>query len=188
MPINEFEERDGARVNPFTGRPLLNFWGYSPIAFFTPKAAYAHRNQAETQIGEFKRLVKALHEVGIEVILDMVFNHTAEGDERGPTYSFRGLDNATYYLLDPTTGAYLNYSGCGNTLNCNHPVVRDLILDALRYWVTEMHVDGFRFDLAAVLGRGQDGAVLSNPPLLERIAYDPVLANDGVTCAKGKEH
>jgi glycogen operon protein len=122
-------------------------------------------------------MVKAMHEAGIEIILDVVFNHTAEGDERGPTLSYRGLDNSTYYIIDPNTGIYYNYSGCGNTLNCNHPVVRDMILDSLRYWVTELHIDGFRFDLASILGRGQDGSVLANPPLLERIAADPVLGN-----------
>ena len=125
------------------------------------------RNGDGDQVREFKHLVKSLHEAGIEVILDMVFNHTAEGDEHGPTWSFRGIDNATYYILDPDTGKYLNYSGCGNTVNCNNPVVRDFIVDCLRYWVTEMHVDGFRFDLASILGRGQDGSVLKNPPLLE---------------------
>ena len=114
-----------------------------------------------------------MHEAGIEVILDVVFNHTGEGDEHGPTFCFRGLDNETYYLLDPQTGRYLNYSGCGNTLNCNHPVVRYMILTALRYWVTEMHVDGFRFDLASILGRGRDGSVLADPPLLETIAERP---------------
>ena len=118
-----------------------------------------------------------LHAAGIEVILDVVFNHTAEGDERGPTFSFRGIDNAVYYMLNPSTAAYLNYSGCGNTMNCNHPVVRDFIVECLRYWVMEMHVDGFRFDLASILGRGQDGSVLENPPLLESLAHDPVLAN-----------
>ena len=126
---------------------------------------------------EFKSMVKALHEAGIEVILDIVFNHTGEGDERGATFCWRGLDNPTYYLLEPKTGRYLNYSGCGNTLNCNHPVMRFQILAALRYWVTEMHVDGFRFDLASILGRGRDGEVLPNPPLLEAIAADPVMAD-----------
>jgi glycogen operon protein len=123
----------------------------------------------------FKAMVKAMHAAGIEVLLDMVFNHTSEGDERGSTQSLRGLDNSIYYMLDAASGSFLNFSGCGNTLNCNHPVVRNLILDSLRYWVTEMHVDGFRFDLASVLGRGRDGAVLSSPPLLETIAEDPVL-------------
>ena len=175
MPVNEFDENDTNRTNPLTGERLLNFWGYHSSSFFSPKAAYAADGHTGGQVREFKTMVKALHRAGIEVILDMVFNHTAEGDERGPTISFRGLDNAVYYIIDQHTGAYANYSGCGNTLNCNHPVVRDLILDALRYWVTEMHVDGFRFDLASILGRGRDGSVLSNPPLLERIAADPVL-------------
>ncbi len=177
LPINEFSEIDSALSNPLTGEPLLNYWGYNSINFFAPKASYAHNNKNGDQIDEFKTMVKAFHEAGIEVILDVVFNHTAEGDFRGPTLSFRGLDNSTYYLISPETGEYFNYSGCGNTLNCNHPVVRDLILDCLRYWVTEMHVDGFRFDLASILGRGQDGSVLSNPPLLERIAGDPILGN-----------
>lgn len=122
-------------------------------------------------------MVKALHKAGIEVILDLVFNHTGEMDETGPIFNLRGLDNSIYYMLDPVTGAYEDFSGCGNTVNCNHPVARSLIMDALRYWVTEMHVDGFRFDLASILGRGQDGTVLANPPLLERIAAEPVLAN-----------
>lgn len=175
MPITEFEENDNPRMNPLTGELLKNFWGYHPISFFALKAAYAAHGQ--NALREFKQMVKALHEAGIEVILDMVFNHTAEGDERGPTLCFRGLDNKIYYLLDPETGKYANYSGCGNTLNCNHPVIRWVILQSLRYWVTEMHVDGFRFDLASILGRGTDGSVLANPPLLEAIAADPVLAN-----------
>ncbi len=177
LPVNEFEEGDTNRVNPFTGEPLLNFWGYQPTAFYAPNTAYSSQRADGEQMREFKLLVKSMHEAGIEVILDVVFNHTAEGDETGPTWSFRGIDNATYYMLEPGTGKYLNYSGCGNTVNCNNPVVRDFIVDCLRYWVTEMHVDGFRFDLASVLGRGQDGSVLKNPPLLESLAYDPVLAN-----------
>jgi isoamylase len=177
LPVNEFEESDTDRVNPFTGEPLRNLWGYQPTAFFAPNTAYSSKHEDGEQVREFKRLVKALHQAGIEVILDMVFNHTAEGADDGPTWSFRGIDNATYYILDPETGKYLNYSGCGNTVNCNNPVVRDFIVDCLRYWVTEMHVDGFRFDLASILGRGQDGSVLKNPPLLESMAYDPVLAN-----------
>ena len=176
MPVAEFEELDNPRSNPLTGERLTNYWGYQPISFFALKAAYASNGSSWGQINEFKAMVRALHEAGIEILLDVVFNHTAEGDERGPTVSFRGFDNAIYYMIDPKTGAYANYSGCGNTLNCNHPVVRSLILDSLRYWVTEMHVDGFRFDLASILGRGSDGSVLSNPPLLERIAGDPVLA------------
>ena len=177
LPVNEFEETDTDRMNPLTGERLVNFWGYHSISFFAPKASYASNNKNGTQVKEFKAMVKAMHEAGIEVILDMVFNHTAEGDERGTTLSYRGLDNSTYYMIAPDSGSYCNYSGCGNTLNCNHPVVRDMILDCLRYWVTEMHVDGFRFDLASILGRGQDGSVLANPPLLERIAADPVLGN-----------
>jgi isoamylase len=177
LPVNEFEESDTNRVNPLTGEPLVNLWGYQPTAFFAPNTAYSSNIADGEQVREFKRLVKSMHQAGIEVILDMVFNHTAENDETGPTWSFRGIDNATYYILDPVTGQYLNYSGCGNTVNCNNPVVHDFIVDCLRYWVTEMHVDGFRFDLASILGRGQDGGVLKNPPLLEHLAYDPVLAN-----------
>ncbi|MCP4717423.1 MAG: glycogen debranching enzyme, partial [Deltaproteobacteria bacterium] len=177
MPVNEFDEEDNPRSNPCTGELLKNYWGYSPLAFFAPKASYAADSDSGGTVREFKRMVKALHEAGIEVILDMVFNHTGEGDARGPTVSFRGLDNAVYYLIDSRTGRYHNYSGCGNTMNCNHPVVRDMVLDCLSYWVTEMHVDGFRFDLASILGRGRDGEVLSNPPLLEHIAGAPVLAN-----------
>ena len=176
MPVTEFEECDNPRENLLTGEPLRNFWGYQPASFFAPKAAYAGAAAGEA-VREFKTMVKALHEAGIEVILDIVFNHTGEGDERGATFCWRGLDNPTYYLLEPRTGKYLNYSGCGNTLNCNHPVVRDQILAALRYWVTEMHVDGFRFDLASILGRGRDGEVLPNPPLIEAIAADPVMAD-----------
>jgi len=177
LPINEFDETHNDKINPATGKRLAQYWGYDSIAFFAPKASYANLNQEGTQINEFKDLVKAFHRAGIEVILDIVFNHTAEGDDKGTTFSFRGLDNSIYYLIDKETGRYYNFSGCGNTLNCNHPVVRDLILDCLRYWVVEMHVDGFRFDLASILGRGQDGTVLANPPLLEHIAADPVLAN-----------
>ncbi len=177
LPVTEFDEADNYRKNPLTGEKLHNFWGYHPLAWFAPKAAYAAGRGASCQVREFKQLVKALHEAGIEVILDMVFNHTGEGNEQGRTLSFRGIDNSVYYLIDETTGEYANYSGCGNTVNCNHPVVRDLIIDCLCYWVTEMHVDGFRFDLASILGRGSDGEVLANPPLLERIAGHPILAD-----------
>jgi isoamylase len=177
LPVNEFEEGDTDRVNPFTGERLLNLWGYQPTAFYAPNTAYSSKRADGEQVREFKQLVRALHQAGIEVILDMVFNHTAEGDENGPTWSFRGIDNSTYYILDPDTGKYVNFSGCGNTVNCNNPVVRDFIVDCLRYWVLEMHVDGFRFDLASIFGRGMDGRVLKNPPLLESLAYDPVLAN-----------
>ncbi|MFH7320392.1 glycogen debranching protein GlgX [Desulfurivibrio sp. D14AmB] len=177
LPVAEFNELENTRVNPATGEPLKNFWGYSPLAFFAPKAAYAVNGRDGNQVREFKELVKALHTAGIEVILDVVFNHTAEGGADGPTISLRGIDNAIYYLLDPVTRQYLNFSGCGNTVNCNHPWVRDLIMDCLRYWVTEMHVDGFRFDLASILGRGPRGEVLADPPMVEKIAEDPVLAH-----------
>jgi glycogen operon protein len=177
LPVNEFEEGDTDRSNPVLGETLLNLWGYQPTAFFAPNTAYSSNTGDGAQVREFNQLVKSMHQAGIEVILDMVFNHTAEGGELGPTWSFRGIDNPTYYILDPETGSYVNFSGCGNTVNCNNPVVRDFIVDCLHYWVTEMHVDGFRFDLASILGRGQDGSVLSNPPLLESLAYDPVLAN-----------
>ena len=177
LPVTEFDEADNYRVNPLSGAPLHNFWGYHPISFFAPKAAYAVDQAPGAELREFREMVKALHQAGIEVILDLVFNHTGEGNEQGRTLSFRGLDNSVYYLLDRKTGAYANFSGCGNTVNCNHPVVRDLIVDALCWWVTEMHVDGFRFDLASILGRGPDGEPLANPPLIERIAANPVLAD-----------
>lgn len=176
MPVTEFYENENTRHDPITGERLKNFWGYSPLAFFAPKASYAVNGVNGNQVREFKEMVKALHHAGIEVILDIVFNHTAEGGMDGPTYSFRGIDNTIYYLLGPEK-EYLNFSGCGNTLNCNHPLVRNMILDCLRYWVTEMHVDGFRFDLASILGRDSKGEVLQNPPVVELIAEDPVLAN-----------
>ena len=174
MPVFEYDELDNMRRDPATGQQLCNYWGYNTTGFFAPKAAYAATAASFTQVDEFKNLVKKLHRAGIEIILDVVFNHTAEGNEMGPVLSFRGLDNATYYMLTGD-GHYYNFSGCGNTVNCNHPVVRDFILDCLRYWVSEFHIDGFRFDLAAVLGRAQDGSVLANPPLLEVLAQDPLL-------------
>lgn len=177
LPVFEFNENENINVNPTSGERLKNFWGYSSIAFFAPKASYAASGRNGQQVREFKEMVKALHRAGIEVILDVVFNHTGEGQEDGPVLSFRGLDNSIYYLLDQTTRQYLNFSGCGNTVNGNHPVVRTLIMDSLRYWVTEMHVDGFRFDLASILARGRNGEVLSNPPIVEEIAEDPILAN-----------
>lgn len=177
LPVTEFDEADNFRVNPTTGELLHNLWGYHPLSFFAPKAAYAVDPTPGSELREFREMVKALHRAGIEVILDLVFNHTGEGNEQGRTLSFRGLDNSIYYLLDKKTGAYANFSGCGNTVNCNHPVVRDLIVDALCWWVTEMHVDGFRFDLASILSRGPDGKPLANPPLIERIAANPVLAD-----------
>jgi isoamylase len=178
MPVTEFDETDAPlHATRLTGGVLGNVWGYHPLAFFAPKASYAAENRAGGQIREFKHLVRELHAAGIEVILDLVFNHTGEGELDGPTSSFRGIDNLTYYMHDPDSGLYRNYTGCGNTVNCNHPVVRDLILDCLHFWVVEMHVDGFRFDLASVLGRGRDGSVLASPPLLEHIAADPILAH-----------
>jgi glycogen operon protein len=173
MPALEFDELDQTHRHPVTGELLKNYWGYSPLSFFAPKAAYAAR--AGQQVREFKEMVRAFHRAGIEVILDVVYNHTCEGNEHGPTVSFRGLDNAIYYMLDKE-GRYYNFSGCGNTLNCNHPLVRDLIIDSLTYLVAELHVDGFRFDLAAILGRGADGKVLEDPPLIRHIAEHPVLA------------
>jgi isoamylase len=158
-----------------TGERLFNYWGYSTLGFYAPKAAYAATGPFSLQADEFKALVKELHQAGIEVILDVVFNHTAEGGENGPTLSLRGLDNRTWYMLGPD-GAYLDFGGCGNTLNCNHPVVRDFVRSCLRYWVSEYHIDGFRFDLASILGRDMAGNPLSNPPLLEAMAMDPVLA------------
>ncbi|MGF1479640.1 MAG: glycogen debranching protein GlgX [Cyanophyceae cyanobacterium] len=174
LPIFEFDEFEHSRPNPLTGEQLMNYWGYSPVGFFAPKAGYAATGRWGMQMDELKTLVKELHKNGIEVILDVVFNHTAEGDERGPYISFRGIDNNTYYMLTPE-GYYYNFSGCGNTLNCNNPVVRGVVLDCLRYWVSEYHVDGFRFDAAAILGRDPWGAPLANPPLLETLAFDPIL-------------
>ncbi len=175
MPVYEFDEWEHSRPNPETGEMLVNYWGYSTLGFFAPKAGYAATGALGMQVDELKTLVKELHRNGIEIILDVVFNHTAEGNERGPTISFRGLDNKTYYMLTPD-GYYWNFSGTGNTLNCNNPIVRNMVLDCLRYWASEYHIDGFRFDLAAILGRDPNGYPLPNPPLLETLAYDPVLA------------
>lgn len=178
MPIFEFDEWEIFFHCPGRDEPLLNYWGYSTLGFFAPKAGYAATGamQDGTMVAdELKNLIKALHKNGIEVILDVVFNHTGEGNEHGPTISFRGIDNSTYYMLTPD-GRYENYSGTGNTLNCNHPVVRDMLIDSLRYWASEYHIDGFRFDLASILGRDQAGEPLANPPLLESLAYDPILA------------
>jgi len=173
MPILEFDELDQTRKNPETGEALRNYWGYSPISFFAPKAGYAYC--AKNHVNEFRQMIKTFHRAGIEVILDVVYNHTGEGGEGGPAISFRGLDNAIYYMLDKQ-GRNYNFSGCGNTLNCNHPLVRDLIIDSLTYLVTEFHVDGFRFDLASILGRGPNGEVLQDPPLIQHIAEHPLLA------------
>jgi isoamylase len=167
LPVQEFDEKEP---------PRGNYWGYNTLSFFAPRGGYSSAGNGGGQVTEFKDMVRALHAADIEVILDIVFNHTAEGDEKGPTFCFKGWDNSIYYMLDPADPRrYRNFSGCGNTLNCNHPIVRTLIMDCLRYWVVEMHVDGFRFDLGSVLGRDTDGRLLENPPILERIAEDPVL-------------
>ncbi len=175
MPLQAFNPAEVTLRNPLNGQSLSNYWGYNTIAFFAPYEGYGSRSYPGCQVDEFKTMVKAFHEAGIEVLLDVVFNHTAEGNETGPTLSFRGLDNTVYYILEEDRRYYKNYSGCGNTLNCSHPVVRNFILDCLRYWVVEMHVDGFRFDLASILGRDQSGNLVPNPPLLEQIAEDPIL-------------
>ncbi|MCL2174657.1 MAG: glycogen debranching protein GlgX [Treponema sp.] len=175
LPVQEFNENEIVRKSPGTGKKLTNYWGYSTVAFFAPKGSYAADQTPGGQVNEFKEMVRELHKAGIEVILDIVFNHTAEGNEQGPTFSFRGLDNSIYYILNENRRYYQNYSGCGNTMNCNHPVVRTFIMDCLRYWVLEMHVDGFRFDLGSILGRDQAGRIMENPPTLEQIAEDPVL-------------
>ncbi len=174
LPVHEFDEDDCPFSDPQTGAPLHNFWGYNSIAFAAPKAAYAASGQDHGQVSEFREMVRAFHQAGLEVYLDVVFNHAGEGDDRGRTYSFRGLDNELYYLLD-AAGRYLNFSGCGNTVNCNHPIVRDLIMTCLRFWVAEMHVDGLRFDLASVFGRDRRGNILFEPPIVEMIAEDGVL-------------
>jgi isoamylase len=175
MPVQEFNECAMVRVNPLTGEKLRNYWGYDPVTFLAPKASFSHSGGLGQQKLEFKEMVKAFHAAGIEVILDVVFNHTAEGSELGPTLCFRGLDNDIYYILAEDRRFYKDFTGTGHTIDANHPVVRDLILAALRHWVVEMHVDGFRFDLASVLGRDEQGNLLSNAPLLERIAEDPIL-------------
>jgi glycogen operon protein len=175
MPVQAFDPYARQKRDPVTGAPMPNYWGYDPVALFAPMPGYSSDPSSDLAVAEFKTMVRELHKAGIEVILDIVFNHTAEGDETGQTYSFRGLDNATYYILSPDRSRYLDFTGCGNTLNCNHPVVRSMIIDCLRHWVVHMHVDGFRFDLASILGRGTDGGILPNPPLLEQIAEDPLL-------------
>ena len=174
MPVFEFDEFENSRLSPVTGERLYNYWGYSTVAFFAPKAGYAATGPRGMQAEEFKTMVKRFHRAGIEVIRRRRLQPHGRGHEFGPTLSFRGLDNATYYILGPQ-GEYYNYSGTGNTLNCNHPVVRGFILDCLRHWVSEYHIDGFRFDLAAILGRAPDGSVLPNPPVIESLARDPVL-------------
>lgn len=172
MPIFEFDEMESARV--VDGVQLYNYWGYNTISFFAPNTSYAFNEEHNHEGDELKSLIKALKENGIEVILDVVFNHTAEGNEMGPCFSFKGIDNNVYYMLTPDAH-YYNFSGCGNVMNCNHPVVRSFIIDCLRHWAIEYRVDGFRFDLASILGRDQNGAPMANPPILESLAFDPVL-------------
>lgn len=176
LPIQEFDENENTNINPRTGERLKNHWGYSTIAFFAPKASFAVDRSPGGAVREFKEMVREMHRNGLEVILDIVFNHTAEGNEKGLTLNFRGFDNSVYYILeDKNKQYYKNFSGCGNTFNCNHPVVRSFIIDCLRYWVMEMHVDGFRFDLASILGRDKNGNLIKEAPVIERIAEDPVL-------------
>lgn len=172
MPIFEFDEMESARV--IDGVQLYNYWGYNTVSFFAPNTSYAFNEEHNHEGDELKSLIKALKENGIEVILDVVFNHTAEGNEMGPCFSFKGIDNNVYYMLTPDAH-YYNFSGCGNVMNCNHPVVRSFIIDCLRHWAIEYRVDGFRFDLASILGRDQNGAPMANPPILESLAFDPVL-------------
>ena len=174
MPVFEFDETMGGReVN---GRKLLDYWGYNTVGFFAPNTSYTAGLEDNREGTEFKNLIRTLHENGIEVILDVVFNHTAEGNEKGPVISFKGFDNNIYYMLTPD-GYYYNFSGCGNTLNCNHPIVQQMIVECLRYWTVDYRVDGFRFDLASILGRNEDGSPMNNPPLLQRLAFDPILGN-----------
>lgn len=174
MPIFEFDETMNSRT--VDDKQLLECWGYNTVGFFAPNSSYAAANEHNLEGTELKTLIKALHDNGIEVILDVVFNHTAEGNEKGNTFSFKGFDNNIYYMLTPD-GNYYNFSGCGNTLNCNHPVVQQLILECLRYWTINYRVDGFRFDLASILGRNEDGSPMNNPPLLRTLADDSILSN-----------
>lgn len=174
MPIFEFDETMNSRT--VDGKQLLECWGYNTVGFFAPNSSYTAANEHNQEGTELKTLIKALHDNGIEVILDVVFNHTAEGNEKGNTFSFKGFDNNIYYMLTPD-GNYYNFSGCGNTLNCNHPVVQQLILECLRYWTINYRVDGFRFDLASILGRNEDGSPMNNPPLLRTLADDSILSN-----------
>jgi glycogen operon protein len=174
MPIFEFDEMQGSRE--IDGKQLLDYWGYNTVSFFAPNTSYAGVAEYNREGTELKTLIKAFHDNGIECFLDVVFNHTAEGSEQGPIFSFKGFDNNIYYMLTPD-GHYYNFSGCGNTLNCNHPIVQQMIIECLRYWTTAYHIDGFRFDLASILGRSEDGSPMSKPPLLQSLAFDPILGN-----------
>jgi glycogen operon protein len=175
LPVQEFNAHELRTRDPFTGELLRNYWGYNPVSFTAVNGAYSSAGSSGQQTLEFKEMVRQLHAAGIEVIIDVVLNHTAESDERGPTLCWRGIDNSIFYILQRDKRHYQNFAGTGNTINANHPVVRDFILEVLRYWVMEMHVDGFRFDLASILGRDSAGNLLTNPPLLEQIAEDPLL-------------
>ncbi len=178
LPVHLYNEWEFTRFNPKTGKQLRNYWGYNTLAFFAPQSLYSHLGPDKgLQVVAFKEMVRALHQAGLEVILDVVYNHTVEGSHKGPTLSFRGIDNSIYYLLENDKRHYKNFSGVGNTLNCNHPIVQDFIIDSLRYWVQEMHVDGFRFDLATILSRDRWGHISGNPALTTRIAEDPILRN-----------
>ncbi len=176
LPIMEFDSYDLVSRHPITGKPLKNYWGYSPVSWFAPHGEYASGNGFDSAVTEFKTLVRELHRAGIEVFLDVVFNHTAEGNHLGPVINYKGIDNSIYYFLDPKNpGRYLDFTGCGNSVKGNHPVVRDTIMSCLHYWVTQMEIDGFRFDLASVLSRDRAGHLIANPPLLEHISEDPIL-------------
>lgn len=174
MPIFEFDEMQGCRE--YNGKRLLDYWGYNTVSFFAPNTSYAGTIEYNREGTELKTLIRALHANGIECFLDVVFNHTAEGNEEGPFFSFKGFDNNIYYMLTPD-GKYYNFSGCGNTLNCNHPIVQQMIVECLRYWTTAYHIDGFRFDLATILGRSEDGSPMNKPPLLQTLAFDPILGD-----------
>ena len=177
LPVFEFDENENGNSNPRTGEQLVNYWGYSTIGFFAPKTSYSSDRSPGGAVREFKQMVKELHKAGIEVILDVVYNHTAEGNERGYTFEFRGIQNDVYYSLPPNDKEYyMNFSGCGNSVNCNHPVAYEFILDSLRYWVTQMHVDGFRFDLASILTRNANGSIPALPPMTTAINVDPILS------------
>ena len=178
LPVFEFDEDEISGTNPLTGQRLINYWGYSPISFFAPHEGYCVAPDEGSHVREFRDMVKALHKAGIEVILDVVFNHTGEGNHEGPTISFRGFDNSIYYHLEPDDQQfYTNLSGCGNTFNCNHPLVEKFIVECLQFWVREMHVDGFRFDEASILSRGPDGRPMDDPPVIWHIELDNELAD-----------
>jgi len=181
LPVFAFDEQGISRLSPVDGRPLKDFWGYNPVSHFSPHDAYCLTPGEGSHIRDFREMVKALHKAGIEVILDVVFNHTSEGNELGPTISYRGIDNSTYYLLVPNDKQYyLDYSGTGNTFKCNHPLVDKLIADSLEFWVKEMHVDGFRFDEGSILSRDENGNPMTYPPVVWHISLDEVLADTKV--------